>query len=164
MHSNQANVNAFILALAADSPSMEDIRKDMPDIQFWEIYGVSSMTIVNYMGWKNKKKIAESRFDIDTVNKLRFTKDDDEIARLYNCSISTIQKRCGTKTALGIPRKKGVTMKNNTWDINRRLAEETKVIRKQDNWIYKVEVPYWMNDDVVISGDNPHPAIFSKIA
>ena len=89
--------------------------------------------------------------------------DDIDIAKMYDCSLSTIHKRCGKKTVLGIPRKKTVYKSESVATINRRLELENRVIRKQDNWVYKVEKPYWMQNDVVIYGDNPHPFLYQKL-
>ena len=164
MHSNRTNVDAFILALATDRASMEEIRKDISDIVFAEKYGVSAMTIVNHMGCKNRYKISESRFDVDAINKLRITQDDVDIAKEYKCSVSTIQKRCGKKSLLGIPRKKPIHRAESVTSITRRLEIETCVIRKEDRWEYSVEKPYWMQNDAIISGDNPHPYLREKLA
>lgn len=59
--------------------------------------------------------------------------------------------------------EKRLEYKDSTAAINKRLKEETKVERKQDLWVYEIETLYWMQNDVVISGNNPHPYLREKI-
>jgi hypothetical protein len=49
MHKNQASIDAFKALLLTDREGMQEKRQTMSDELFAIPYGVSSMTIVNYM-------------------------------------------------------------------------------------------------------------------
>jgi hypothetical protein len=53
------------------------------------------------------------------------------------------------------PKEDLVINRDSIKSINARLAKETKVIRKEDRWEYPVVTPYWITNDVIISGDAP---------
>lgn len=174
MHKNQESIDAFKVLLLTDREAMQEKRQNMPDTQFAIPYGVSTMTVVNYMWKKNTKGmyngLARITIDVAKTNELRKTYSDADIAISLKCSMASIAKYCGRRWVLWLPRiterknidKSEKYQSNSIKAINERL-DATKVVRKEDRWVYKIEKPYWMTDDLIISGDNPHPFLYSKI-
>jgi hypothetical protein len=174
MHKNQSSIDAFKALLITDREAMEEKRQTMSDELFAIPYGVSSMTIVNYMWKKNTKwqyvSPTKISIDIEKTNELRKTYSDADIAKSLKCSMASIAKYCGRRWALWLPRiteRKKIDkwekyQSNSVAAINRRL-EATKVVRKEDRWIYKIDKPYWDESNTVQLYNWAHPALYTKI-
>lgn len=171
-------VSLFRENLLTNRAKMDAERITVSDEVFGRRNGVSTTTVIAYMGEKSVKlNGGYQRIDIDVerANKLREIYTDQDVGDYLGCDSVTISNRCGTRKSLGLPiirngksislpdKVTRVNMKNNTGDINRRLAESTKVIRKQDNWVYPVDKPYWDQSDTVQLYNGAHPALYTIV-
>jgi hypothetical protein len=172
----KTNVSAFIDQLNTRRSEMDAQRIVMSDTDFGKLYNVSCCTVTNYMGYMKKNITYKSTIKTiskSEINWLRAIHSDTFIAKKYWCSLATINKHFGSREELWLPKHWWTNYKNNTnakkiykdsiSAINSRL-EATKVPINGDRWVYKVEKPYWMTDDLIVSGDNPHPFIYNKLS
>ncbi len=133
---------------------IQEERITMSDASLWDLYWVSTTTIVNYLWNPPKKSLKTSKkykyIDIDKAIWMRSEwYSDVEIAKHLGCANSTINKRLGNK-----------------WDWYKSSNKFKKyVARPPDPYIQtfvKVE-NYWDDSDMVETWTAPHPFIFTKI-
>lgn len=133
---------------------IQEERITMSDASLWDLYWVSTTTIVNYLWNPPKKSLKTSKkykyIDIDKAIWMREEwYSDVEIAKHLGCANSTINKRLG-----------------NRWDWYKSSNKFKKyVARPPDPYIQtfvKVE-NYWDDSDMVEIGTNPIPALYNHI-
>lgn len=133
---------------------IQEERITMSDASLWDLYWVSTTTIVNYLWAPPKKSLKTSKkykyIDIDKAIWMRSEwYSDVEIAKHLGCANSTINKRLGNK-----------------WDWYKSWNKFKKyVARPPDPYIQtfvKVE-NYWDDSDMVEIGTNPIPALYNYI-
>lgn len=133
---------------------IQEERMTMSDSSLWDLYSVSTTTIVNYLWAPPKKSLKTSKkykyIDIDKAIWMRSEwYSDVEIAKHLGCANSTINKRLGNK-----------------WDWYKSSNKFKKyVARPPDPYIQtfvKVE-NYWDDSDMVEIGTNPIPALYNHI-
>lgn len=133
---------------------IQEERITMSDASLWDLYWVSTTTIVNYLWSPPKKSLKTSKkykyIDIDKAIWMRSEwYSDVEIAKHLGCANSTINKRLGNK-----------------WDWYKSSNKFKKyVARPPDPYIQtfvKVE-NYWDDSDMVEIGTNPIPALYNYI-
>lgn len=133
---------------------IQEERITMSDASLWDLYWVSTTTIVNYLWNPPKKSLKTSKkykyIDIDKAIWMRSEwYSDVEIAKHLGCANSTINKRLG-----------------NRWDWYKSWNKFKKyVARPPDPYIQtfvKVE-NYWDDSDMVEIGTNPIPALYNHI-
>ncbi len=139
---------------------IQEERITMSDASLWNLYWVSTTTIVNYLWAPPKKSLKKAKkykyIDVDKAIWMReewYT--DVEIAWALWCSNSTINKRLG-----------------NRWDwykswnkFKKYVARPPDPYKKKEEEIKTVisNVPYWDTTDMVEIWTNPHPFLYTKI-
>lgn len=181
---NQTNMSKELVSLfrenlLTDRSKMDAERITVSDEVFGRRNSVSITTVIAYMGNRTVKlNGGYQRIDIDVerANKLRELYNDQDVGEYLGCNSATLSNRCGSRKSLGLPLIRNgkaislpdkvtrVNMKNNTGDINRRLAESAKRELKQDRWETKVEKPYWDTSIEVQLYNRPHPFLYQKLA
>lgn len=164
-------IEKFKSSLLTDRPAMEAIRNTMSDAKYGELWWVSATTVIKYM-WYVKKWLyngmPQIKLDVEATNKLRLQYSDWKLAKMLNCSNASIAKYCWTRRSRWIPYSTKIhIVPDIVPDMQPAIVHKKKKLQvelKQDRWEYPVEIPYWANDSIYISWDNPHPYLFSKIS
>lgn len=134
---------------------IQEERITMSDASLWDLYWVSTTTIVNYLWNPPKKSLKTSKkykyIDIDKAIWMRSEwYSDVEIAKHLGCANSTINKRLGNK-----------------WDWYKSSNKFKKyVARPPDPYIQtfvKVE-NYWDDSDMVEIWTKPFKWFYDKLA
>lgn len=138
---------------------IQEERITMSDASLWNLYWVSTTTIVNYLWTPPKKELKKAKkykyIDIDKAIWMRsewYT--DVQIATELWCANSTINKRLG-----------------NRWDWYKSWNKFKKYVARLPEPVVKKEeiktvisnVPYWDTTDTIELWTNPHPFLYTKI-
>ena len=148
-------VEEFKALIAVNFDEMQSDRvKCTSDSEFWSKYGVSYNTVRKFMwpSWKWTGWLKTIQLDRDEVNALRLEYSDKYLANKYGCSAPTITAICGTRSSLLISR---IPKEKKSY----KKIEVKKIWLNTDRWDNAEEKPYWMTDDVVISGSSPMSGI-----
>lgn len=135
---------------------IQEERITMSDASLWDLYWVSTTTIVNYLWTPPKKSLKKSKkykyIDVDKAIWMRSEwYSDVEIAKHLGCANSTINKRLGNK-----------------WDWYKSWNKFKKYVARppdpyKNNSAIIEQKPYWNTDNTIEIGTNPIPALYSYI-
>jgi len=171
--SHKPNVARFIQQYEEEKAEMDSLRSTMSDRNFAKLFDVSEDTVERYMQpvVKNIKRWSViAGIPPEEIHELRMVYSDSWLCKKYHCGIDTILKYFGTREENGLPIKQKAQPqpkkeKDKTeYEIRVKPQPKKEIPLKTDRWEYKEEKPYWMTEKATISGDNPHPFIYNKIA
>lgn len=165
------NLTRFKESLLINREEMEGKRNLVSDVEYGKTWWISGTTILKHM-WKVDKHLYNGmpriKMDVKATNLLRWTYRDKKIAKMLKCSNASIQKYCGTRRDNWIPH---ISASHIVPDVIpnlppaiKRADVEKEILLKQDNWIYKVDKPYWDTSSEVQLYNWPHPYLREKIA
>lgn len=143
-----------LLDNSEEKKKIEEERVNMSDASLWDLYWVSTTTIVNYLWNPPKKDLKKAKkykyIDVDKAIGMRSEwYSDVDIAKHLGCANSTINKRLGNK-----------------WDWYKSSNKFKKyVARPPDPYIEVItkQWNYWDDSDMIEFGTNPHKALYSYI-
>lgn len=144
-------VQAFLNALEINRDQMIQDRNSMTEIEFWNLWNVSPVTVVKYMWYWTKESKKKVILDPVEINKLRWTMTDKQIRAKFNTSTLNINQTCWSRESQWIP--KFICWK----EIEKPV--EVEEIKKE----IVFDHDYWKVWEILEVGSRAIPFVYSKI-